>query len=90
MEITLIDSNILSDNSVNTDKIQDGAITNSKISGTINIVGTKFNLPGSSTDFLNSSGITTLDTSIVDNVTFNIGVIGFKMNIVRILQFSIL
>ena len=75
-----VDSNILSDNSVNADKIQDGAITNSKISGTANIVGTKFNLPGSSTDFLNSSGaFSTLDTSIVDNVTFNIGVIGFKM-----------
>ena len=44
MEITLVDSNILSDNSVNTDKIQDGGITNSKISGTVNIVGTKFNL----------------------------------------------
>ena len=75
-----VDSNILSDNSVNADKIQDGAITNSKISGTANIVGTKFNLPGSSTDFLNSSGaFSTIDSSIADNVTFSIGVIGFKM-----------
>tara|TARA_Y100000768_G_scaffold178456_2_gene133616 strand:- start:1113 stop:2996 length:1884 start_codon:yes stop_codon:yes gene_type:complete len=75
-----IDSNILSDNSVNADKIQDGAITNSKISGTANLAGTKFNLPGNPTDFLNSSGaFATLDTSVVDNVTFNIGVIGFKM-----------
>ena len=67
-------------NSISSNDIINSSITNSDISPSAAIALNKFNLPGSSSDFLKGDGtFGAVDISVVSNNAFNVGVLGFKM-----------
>ena len=67
-------------NSISSDDIINSSITTSDISPSAAIALNKFNLPGSSSDFLKGDGtFGAVDISAVSNNAFNVGVLGFKM-----------
>ena len=67
-------------NSISSAEITNSSITNSDISPSAAIALNKFNLPGSSSDFLKGDGsFGAVDLSAVGNNAFNVGVLGFKM-----------
>ena len=67
-------------NSISSTEITNSSITNSDISPSAAIALNKFNLPGSSSDFLKGDGsFGAVDISAVGTNAFNVGVLGFKM-----------
>ena len=75
-----VSSGQIQPNSVSSADISNASITNSDISPSAAIALNKFNLPGSSSDFLKGDGnFGAVDISVINNNRFNIGVLGFKM-----------
>ena len=75
-----VSSGQIKPNSISSDDIINSSITTSDISPSAAIALNKFNLPGSSSDFLKGDGtFGAVDISAVSNNAFNIGVLGFKM-----------
>ena len=75
-----VSSGQIQPNSVSSADISNASITNSDISPSAAIALNKFNLPGSSSDFLKGDGnFGAFDLSVINNNRFNIGVLGFKM-----------
>ena len=73
-------TNTIAPNAVNSAKVVDGTLTNADFSPTANISVSKLNSPGSSSVFLRGDGVfASSDTAALDEVAFNIGVLGFKM-----------
>ena len=75
-----VSSGQIKPNSISSDDIINSSITTSDISPSAAIALNKFNLPGSSSDFLKGDGtFGAVDISAVSNNAFNVGVLGFKM-----------
>ena len=73
-------TNTIAPDAVTTAKVVDGTLTNADFSPTANISVSKLNSPGSANDFLRGDGVfATSDPNAIDEVAFNIGVLGFKM-----------
>ena len=73
-------TNTIAPDAVTTAKVVDGTLTNDDFSPTANISVSKLNSPGSANDFLRGDGVfATSDPNAIDEVAFNIGVLGFKM-----------
>ena len=75
-----VSSGQIKPNSISSDDIINSSITTSDISPSAAIALNKFNLPGSSSDFLKGDGsFGAVDISAVGTNAFNVGVLGFKM-----------
>ena len=75
-----VSSGQIKPNSISSDDIINSSITTSDISPSAAIALNKFNLPGSSSDFLKGDGtFGAVDVSAISNNAFNVGVLGFKM-----------
>lgn len=73
-------TNTIAPDAVTTAKVIDGTLTNADFAPTANISVSKLNSPGSAADFLRGDGVfANSDTTAINEVAFNIGVLGFKM-----------